>query len=48
MENQSENQVNTTTSKPGWERELVEKLAFAAITEQKKARRWGICSCLVI
>jgi protease IV len=42
MENQSENQINSTTNKPGWERELVEKLAFAAITEQKKARRWGI------
>ena len=29
-------------NKPGWEREIVEKLAFAAITEQRKARRWGI------
>jgi len=29
-------------TKPGWERELVEKLAFAAIREQKTARRWGI------
>lgn len=28
--------------KPGWERELVEKLAFAAVKEQTKARRWGI------
>jgi protease IV len=43
MENQSDNQANTsTTNKPGWEREIVEKLAFAAITEQRKARRWGI------
>jgi len=42
MENQSETQINPTTSKPGWERELLEKLAFAAINEQKKARRWGI------
>lgn len=27
---------------PGWERKLVEKLAFAALTEQKNTRRWGI------
>jgi len=26
----------------GWEREAIEKLAFAAVTEQRKARRWGI------
>jgi protease-4 len=25
-----------------WERDLVEKLAFAAITEQRRARRWGM------
>jgi protease-4 len=43
MENQSDNQVTSNpANKPGWERELVEKLAFAAITEQRKARRWGI------
>ncbi len=29
-------------SQPGWERELVERLAFAAITEQRRARRWGV------
>ncbi|PPC90750.1 MAG: signal peptide peptidase SppA [Methylobacter sp.] len=29
-------------NKPSWERELIEKLALAAVTEQKKARRWGI------
>lgn len=29
-------------NKNEWEREVLEKLAFAAITEQKKARRWGI------
>ncbi|GAB6041136.1 S49 family peptidase [Endothiovibrio diazotrophicus] len=28
--------------KPGWEREMLEKLAFAAVTEQRRARRWGI------
>jgi len=26
----------------GWEKELVNKLAFAAISEQRKSRRWGI------
>ncbi len=30
------------TSKPEWERSLLEKLAFASLNEQKKARRWGI------
>lgn len=25
-----------------WEREVIEKLAFAALKEQRKARRWGI------
>ncbi len=25
-----------------WERELLERLAFAALTEQRRARRWGI------
>lgn len=28
--------------KPGWEREVIEKLAFAAVTEQRRTRRWGI------
>lgn len=27
---------------PGWERQLLEKVALAAIDEQKNARRWGI------
>lgn len=26
----------------GWERELLERLAFAALNEQRRARRWGI------
>ncbi len=26
----------------GWEREVIEKLALAAITEQTRARRWGV------
>jgi len=28
--------------KEGWEKELVNKLAFAALNEQKRSRRWGI------
>ena len=28
--------------KDGWEREAIEKLVFAAVTEQRRARRWGI------
>ncbi len=27
-------------AEPGWERETMEKLAFAALTEQRQARRW--------
>lgn len=27
---------------PGWERELLERLAFASLTEQRRSRRWGI------
>ena len=30
------------TEKPGWEREVMEKLVFAAVTEQRRTRRWGI------
>lgn len=40
-----ENQQNTNApneSAPGWEKDVLEKLAFSAIDEQKKARRWGI------
>jgi protease-4 len=28
--------------KPGWERDLLERLALASLTEQRRARRWGI------
>jgi len=43
----SENQWNEPSSiekekDVGWEREAIEKLAFAAVTEQRRARRWGI------
>ncbi|HSH72903.1 MAG TPA: S49 family peptidase [Methylophilaceae bacterium] len=34
----SENNQNN----PNWERQTIEKLAFSAIAEQKRARRWGI------
>src|SRR3989344_4374361 len=27
---------------PRWERDLLERLAFASLTEQRRARRWGI------
>ncbi|MDT8406691.1 MAG: signal peptide peptidase SppA [Methylococcales bacterium] len=33
---------DTETSSGSWERGLVEQLAFAAIAEQRRARRWGI------
>ena len=31
---------NDTTETPGWERNTLEKLAFAALNEQKATRRW--------
>jgi protease-4 len=37
--------VTQTPAEPNrdrWERELLEKLAFASLTEQRRARRWGI------
>ncbi len=38
-----ENQENKEAAQfPGWEREVIEKLAFAALNEQKRTRRWGI------
>lgn len=43
MENQHDNpNTSDTTGTPGWERAVIEKLALAAITEQTRARRWGI------
>ncbi len=29
-------------SKPGWEHDLIEQLAFASLKEQRRSRRWGI------
>ncbi|MGZ5008404.1 MAG: signal peptide peptidase SppA [Methylobacter sp.] len=39
MDNQNTTEV---TRESGWEREVIEKLALAAITEQTRARRWSI------
>lgn len=37
------NQEKTDAANPvGWEREVIEKLVLAAITEQTKARRWSV------
>jgi len=37
MENQQEKEL-----KPNWERDVIEKLALAAVTEQTRARRWSV------
>jgi len=43
MENKQDNQFKTSGSREqGWEREIIEKLAFAAVTEQRRARRWSV------
>ncbi len=43
MENQQDHSINKdVTQESGWEREIIEKLALAAVTEQTRARRWGI------
>ena len=39
MENQHQTDV---TRESGWERDVIEKLALAAVTEQTRARRWSI------
>lgn len=39
MDNQNH---HSPESKSEWERNLIEKLAFAALEEQKRSRRWGI------
>lgn len=35
-------QPNPDDSNPNWERQTLEKLAFAALDEQRRHRRWGI------
>ena len=45
MENQQDNNMDvksSTDNTPGWEREVLEKLAMAAVTEQRRARRWSV------
>jgi protease-4 len=42
MENQQDNTIKTDVRESGWEREIIEKLALAAVTEQTRARRWGV------
>lgn len=42
MENNQDFSNKTDDNKPGWEKDIVEKLAFAALNEQKTTRRWGI------
>ena len=43
MEKQNDNlQKTDVTQESGWEREVIEKLALAAITEQTRSRRWGL------
>ncbi|MDO9049009.1 MAG: signal peptide peptidase SppA [Methylobacter sp.] len=39
MDNQNKPEV---TRESGWEREVIEKLALAAVTEQTRARRWSV------
>ena len=38
--------AGAATQTPGWERAVLEKLAFAALEEQRAARRWKIISRL--
>lgn len=40
MENQNPGQENN--KKEGWEKDLLERLAFASLNEQRRARRWNI------
>ncbi|GAB6142360.1 S49 family peptidase [Methylosoma difficile] len=42
MQNSQDHQNPSDPKADGWEREIIEKLAMAAINEQTKARRWGI------
>ncbi len=42
MENNQDYSNKTDDTNPGWEKDIVEKLAFAALNEQKASRRWSI------
>lgn len=49
MESNHDNQtVGHAQRQDGWERETIEKLAFAAVTEQRRARRWSIFFKLLV
>ena len=37
-----ENQQDKPNQEAGWERKIIEKLALAAVTEQRRARRWSV------
>lgn len=34
--------IDSEDRKQGWEQEILEKLAFSSVNEQRRARRWGI------
>lgn len=42
QQNENINQMDSNKNVPGWERDVLEKLAMAAVTEQRRARRWGV------
>jgi len=42
VENHQQDSQLTNDKPAGWEKDIVEKLAFAALNEQKTTRRWGI------
>jgi protease IV len=42
MQDMTPPERNAATATPGWERATLEKLAFAALNEQRAARRWKI------
>ena len=45
MENQQGDNMDVkklNENNPGWERDVLEKLAMAAVTEQRRARRWSV------
>jgi len=42
MEHQNNSNQPKVDNAPAWEREIIEKLVYAALCEQKSTRRWGI------
>jgi protease-4 len=41
-ETETTNKTQNVPSRPGWERETIEKVLLASIEEQRRSRRWGI------